>query len=333
MNSHQLRPYLLSQQTTHKIEDFDKIIPHEKIMIHSKEVYLFNHTIDTCNHTFIEDSIVITQQPFDSPIPFHMHEFIEIIYVFQGKCKVMLHDHFVALTEGELVLIDKETPHAVEKTTQEDIVLNITLKKDYLSPGFLSRLSSQSIISSFLVNSLMENRQNNRFLVFNSGKNRKIVEVINNIVCEYFDKRIYFDEIINSYLIILFSELIREDEIKQKYITNNDTKNYTLIDFLQYIENHYRNCTLTQMANHFNFHPNYLSNLLKKGTGKSFKDLLQLQKMSKAAMILVNSDLPIPDIVEEVGYSSVTFFYKKFKEIFNITPSDYRKENKKISIK
>ena len=77
----------------------------------------------------------------------------------------------------------------------------------------------------------------------------------------------------------------------------------------------------------FNFHPNYLSNLLKKGTGKSFKDLLQLQKINKAAMILMKYDLPIPKVVEEVGYSSVTFFYKKFKEIFHMTPYEIRKNN------
>ncbi|UHA58544.1 AraC family transcriptional regulator [Metabacillus litoralis] len=172
----------------------------------------------------------------------------------------------------------------------------------------------------------MESRESNRYLLFNSGK-RKIIEVVNNIVWEYFHKRIYSDEIINSYLVILFSELIREDEISQRHTHIPNSNNYTLIDFLQYIEENYQDCTLTSMAKHFNFHPNYLSNLLKKGTGKSFKDLLQLQKISKAGLMLVNSNLPIPEIADQVGYSSVTFFYKKFKQIFDMTPSDYRKQH------
>ncbi|MCB7069252.1 helix-turn-helix transcriptional regulator [Caldibacillus sp. 210928-DFI.2.22] len=173
----------------------------------------------------------------------------------------------------------------------------------------------------------MDKRKSNRYLLFNTGHNRKIADIVNQIMCEYFDKGLYADEIINSYLIILFSELIRNNEIVAKYTIQSEQNNASLIAFLQYIEENYKDCTLTSMAEQFNFHPNYLSNLLKKGTGKSFKDLLQLQKINKAAMILMNSDLPIPEVVEEVGYSSVTFFYKKFKEIFHMTPYEFRKKN------
>ena len=323
----ELTEYLMDRQFTKRREEIEELIPAKTILIDGKEVYLYNYTIDAMKNTFIEDSIVITQQPFSSEIPVHVHEFIELTYVFKGKCNTVINNKIIPLTEGTLVMIDKNTPHTVEATSKDDIVLSITLKKDYLSPSFLSRLSSSSIISIFLVDLLMESRESNRYLLFNSGKKEKIIEVVNNIVWEYFHKRIYSDEIINSYLVILFSELIREDEISQRHTHIPNSNNYTLIDFLQYIEENYQDCTLTSMAKHFNFHPNYLSNLLKKGTGKSFKDLLQLQKISKAGLMLVNSNLPIPEIADEVGYSSVTFFYKKFKQIFDMTPSDYRKQH------
>lgn len=323
----ELTEFLMDRQFTKRREEIEELIPAKTILIDGKEVYLYNYTIDAMKNTFIEDSIVITQQPFSSEIPVHVHEFIELTYVFKGKCNTVINNKIIPLTEGTLVMIDKNTPHTVEATSKDDIVLSITLKKDYLSPSFLSRLSSSSIISIFLVDLLMESRESNRYLLFNSGKKEKIIEVVNNIVWEYFHKRIYSDEIINSYLVILFSELIREDEISQRHTHIPNSNNYTLIDFLQYIEENYQDCTLTSMAKHFNFHPNYLSNLLKKGTGKSFKDLLQLQKISKAGLMLVNSNLPIPEIADQVGYSSVTFFYKKFKQIFDMTPSDYRKQH------
>ncbi|NYE06546.1 YesN/AraC family two-component response regulator [Bacillus niacini] len=81
------------------------------------------------------------------------------------------------------------------------------------------------------------------------------------------------------------------------------------------------------MGQTFGFNPNYLSTLLKKGTGKSFKELLQIQRLNQAALFLSNSDLPIPEIAEEVGYSSVTFFYKKFRELYHDTPYSYREKN------
>ncbi|MBU7592872.1 AraC family transcriptional regulator [Metabacillus halosaccharovorans] len=330
MDAMELTEFLMARQFIKKREEIEALIPAKTVLIDDEEVFLYNYTINAIENTVIEDSIVITQQPYHSEIPVHLHEFIELTYVFKGTCNVVINKNVIPLSEGTLVMIDKYTPHTVEETGKDDIILSITLKKDYLSPSFLSRLSSQSIISIFLVDLLMESRESNRYLLFNHGKNKKIIEVLNNIVWEYFHKRIYSDEIINSYLVILFSELIREDEISQRHTHVPNSNNYTLIDYLQYIEDHYQDCSLTSMAKHFNFHPNYLSNLLKKGTGKSFKDLLQLQKISKAGMMLINSNIPIPEIADEVGYSSVTFFYKKFKQLFNMTPSDYRKQHSRL---
>jgi AraC-like DNA-binding protein len=83
------------------------------------------------------------------------------------------------------------------------------------------------------------------------------------------------------------------------------------------------------LADKFKYHPNYISAVLKKATGKSFVDLLQIQRLNKAALYLANSDSPIPEIAEEVGYSSVSFFYKKFNEIFLQTPKEYRENANK----
>jgi YesN/AraC family two-component response regulator len=151
--------------------------------------------------------------------------------------------------------------------------------------------------------------------------------MMEQIMCEYYDKDIFTSEMIDAYLFILFTELIRhsnnsnntkKDEIKQK--------DAIVLEFLKYIDDHFKDCSLTEMADHYKYHPNYISAVLKKATGKSFKDLLQIQRLNKAALYLSNSDLPIPDIAEEVGYSSVSFFYKKFNEVYMQTPKDYREK-------
>jgi YesN/AraC family two-component response regulator len=77
-------------------------------------------------------------------------------------------------------------------------------------------------------------------------------------------------------------------------------------------------------ASTFNFHPNYLGMFLKKKTGKSFKELILIQRMSQAAIFLVNSSAPIYEIASEVGYENLGFFYKKFKAFFGVTPQEFR---------
>lgn len=294
--------------------------------IDGEQVYLFNKGFDITDLP-IEENVSISQQPHDTDIPLHLHDYIEMMFVYRGTCAVNVKGKRVDLKKGELILINKETPHSVGATTQQDIVINMILKQDYLSPSFLSRFSQKSIISEFMIESLLSNRRQNHFLIFRPGEHTNVIEIMENIMCEFFERDFCSGEIIDSYLIVLFSTLIRykNNLTSQEPLNQND--NTSLLDFLSYIEANYKNCSLVKMGQSFGFNPSYLSTLLKKGTGKSFKELLQIQRLNQAALFLSNSDLPIPEIAEEVGYSSVTFFYKKFKELYQDTPYNYREKN------
>jgi AraC family transcriptional regulator, melibiose operon regulatory protein len=301
------------------------------VTVDGEAVYLFNRTFDI-NDSPIEENISISQQPYHSEIPLHMHNYIEMMFVYRGTCTVSVKGRSVVLNQGELILINKDTPHSVDAITTADIVMNMILKQDYLTPAFLSRLSKKSIISQFMIESLLSNRKQNQFLIFRPDEHNKVTEIIENIMCEFFDRDFCSDEIIDSYLVVLFSTLIRYNNTQIQHTAVTTNSHESLIDFLKYIEDHYRDCNLVTMGYSFGFHPNYLSAVLKKGTGKSFKELLQLQKLNQAALLLSQSDLSIPEVAEEVGYSSVTFFYKKFKELYHDTPHIYRERMKQKNL-
>lgn len=297
------------------------------VEVNGKSVYLFNKGFDITN-TPIEENVSISQQPYDSEIPLHMHDYIELMYVYRGTCTVTVYEHTIRLSKGDLIFLNKETPHKVDAITKQDIVINIILKQDYLSPGFLSRMSKKSIISQFMIESLVSHRKENHFLLFQSREQTKVREILENIMCEFFNRDFCSNEIIDSYFIVLFSSLIRHNHLQRIHEVKSDDKHVPILDFLTYIENHFRDCSLVEMGKTFGFNPSYLSTLLKKGTGKSFKELLQLQRLNQAAMLLSDSSLPIPAIADQVGYSSVTFFYKKFKELFHETPYSYKEKHK-----
>jgi AraC family transcriptional regulator, melibiose operon regulatory protein len=291
------------------------------------QVFLFNKGFDITDSP-IDENISISQQPYDSVIPLHMHDYIEIMYVYRGTCEVTIKGKKINLNKGNLILLNKEIPHSVAAITKQDIVINMILKQDYLSPSFLRRLTQKSIISQFMIESIVSHRNQNRFLIFRPEERTKVMEIMENIMCEFFDRDFCSDEIIDSYLIVLFSTLIRNNNNVTRYESVNNHNIVPLLDFLKYIEDNYRDCSLVKMGQTFGFNPNYLSTLLKKGTGKSFKELLQIQRLNQAALYLSNSELAIPEIAQEVGYSSLTFFYKKFKELFNETPHRYKEKHK-----
>lgn len=299
------------------------------VYVDNKPVFLFSKSFDI-NDSPIDESISVSQQPYQTDIPLHMHNYIEMMYVYRGECTVTIGGMDRLLRTGDIIIIDKDTPHAVRQTGIQDIVINIIMKQDFLSPAFLGRLTKQSIISQFMIESLINNRRHNHFLIFSSGGMDKIEETMENIMCEFFDRDLLSTGLIDSFLIVLFSLLIRYNKPKETvYASHQDRQHFSLVDILKYIEEHYEDCNLIDMGALFGFHPNYLSALLKKGTGKSFKQLLQIQRISQAALFLSNSTLSIPEIAERVGYSSLTFFYKKFKELFHATPHEYREMNRR----
>ncbi|MFF1066429.1 helix-turn-helix domain-containing protein, partial [Clostridioides difficile] len=55
-----------------------------------------------------------------------------------------------------------------------------------------------------------------------------------------------------------------------------------------------------------------------------FKDIIHEQRLKKATTLLKSTDMSIEDISIEVGYNNQTFFYKKFKETYSLTPKKYR---------
>lgn len=91
------------------------------------------------------------------------------------------------------------------------------------------------------------------------------------------------------------------------------------------MESNYQTVTLNSVAELFGFHPNYLSAYIKKHTGKSFKELIITQRMLQAGFYLRNTNTPISEIAQEVGYQNQGFFYKKFQEYYQMSPVEYRK--------
>ena len=150
--------------------------------------------------------------------------------------------------------------------------------------------------------------------------------LIKELLCEYFDKSLYADEIIDCYMILIFTELLRVFQYDANKSHENPNGNANIIDILQYLEKNYMTCTLVSTAARFNFHPNYLSSLIKKNTNRSFKELIQAQKLARSSILLTNSDIPIYEIANEIGYQNLNFFYKKFEEYFGLTPNEYRQK-------
>lgn len=294
---------------------------HPKVVkIKGKEVYLFSKDEE------VGQNIVINKQPRFTYIPEHVHTYIELIYVYSGQCNQIVNGKTLELYQGDILIIDQNVEHKPLETGENDIAINILIERKYFDPSLINRLDGGGIIVEFLLRALSEVSQRRNYILFsNLEEQSQILDVIDNLMCEYFQKKFNSEEILRSYIVILFCILVRDQTFETNMvIRSNNGEVVSIIEILKYIEDNFNFCTLESMGKHFGFNPNYLSRLLKKRTGKSFKEIILKYKIKHAIILLSDTKLAINEIANIVGFSNVSFFYKKFNEIHGVTPLEYR---------
>ncbi|MCM8710705.1 AraC family transcriptional regulator [Clostridium sp. SYSU_GA19001] len=257
----------------------------------------------------------------------HSHNYIEIIFVYSGKCNQIINGNKVILQEGDICFLDTNVKHSIEIADENDIIINCILDTSYFDTAFLCRLSENDILSSFFIRSIYQSKEFNEYIIFPYDKSSNVKQIMTNILCEYYDKNLCSNEVINCYLIVLFAELMRSYKNRineQNYLTLKNTK---ISDIIMYLETNYKTATLESTAKHFYFNPSYLSTIIKKFTGQTFLEIIQEIKIKKAYFLLKNSNMSIAEIADKIGYSNMSFFYQIFKKKYDVTPAKFRKNS------
>jgi len=87
--------------------------------------------------------------------------------------------------------------------------------------------------------------------------------------------------------------------------------------------------SLKNLALQLGFSPSYLSVLIKKELGLPFQDYLIQERMKKAKLLLLTTDLKIYEIAEQVGFEDMNYFSQRFKQVVGLTPRQFKKGEEK----
>ena len=82
--------------------------------------------------------------------------------------------------------------------------------------------------------------------------------------------------------------------------------------------------SLKTLAQKYNVNSSYLGQIFNKEVGVSFSEYLNKIKNTKAKELILNTNMKINDIAKSVGYIDTSYFYRKFKKYFGVSPSTIR---------
>ena len=83
--------------------------------------------------------------------------------------------------------------------------------------------------------------------------------------------------------------------------------------------------TLSELASHFGYTPNYLSTLILQETGCRAKYFIDRERVAAAQRFLRYSNLKINEIADMMEFNDINYFRKFYKRITGKSPSEFRK--------
>jgi len=279
------------------------------------------------NKKLMNESEVISIHKHDRFIKFdkHKHDYLEMMFVYSGKIKQEIEGEKVVIEKGEILLLDMNVEHSIEVAGVSDIAINVLIKKEFFDWIFMSQIADNDLISNFVVEAIYGKNEFKQYIHFKTSKNEKVCNFMLQILMEYYDKKNGMETAIRAYIMLLFNELLRDYKkyLSIDMVTKIDSTIST--EILNYINSNYKDITLKNMADHFSYNPDYIGKLVKKIIGKTLTELVKEKKIKQAEYLLHNTKMSVIDVITEVGYSNVSYFYRQFKEQVGVTPDEYRK--------
>lgn len=241
-----------------------------------------------------------------------------IHYVSKGYGTFKVNDRIYNLKEGDIFIL--------LKGMEVEYMASMDNPWEYYWVGFSGSKTSEYLNRTSIIDSY----------VANCKEDSKIPDIILNMceISKNYNPSNSDDILLLNELYSLLYTFIREfpkpfeykDKEIHKYIQN-------AINFIN--SNYMNNITVNEIAEHVNLSRSYLYKMFIKNLKISPQKYLINLRMYKATLLLKNTNLPIGEVANNVGYSDSLLFSKTFSRYFSMSPLNYRnnKVNKAENIK
>jgi AraC-like DNA-binding protein len=175
----------------------------------------------------------------------------------------------------------------------------------------------------------------NEALHLSPKEEQQIESIVKSIDIEYQNNQDEFSkDIIISQLSTLFKYANRFYE--RQFLNRKELSNDLLEQFNQQLSAYFDSGqmeekgipSIEQIADKLSVSQRYLSDTLKKETGKTSTEHLQLYLIDEAKNILLNPNKTISEVAYELGFEYPPYFSRLFKKKEGISPTEYREKYK-----
>ena len=127
----------------------------------------------------------------------------------------------------------------------------------------------------------------------------------------------------------LFMDYLTRSSASRRMMQSGKIRDFYIREAISFVEQNFQNnITVEDIAGFCNLNRSYFGKIFRDAMGKSPQEFLISYRMTKAAELLKLTDLTIGDISNAVGYPSQLHFSRAFKNVYQVSPRQWRTEHK-----
>ncbi|MBK5200160.1 MAG: AraC family transcriptional regulator [Spirochaetaceae bacterium] len=259
-------------------------------------------------------------------VPWHWHGEIEIIVITKGKLKIKSGTNTFIINKGDGIFINSEVLHSVySKEGESGELFSIVFH-----PRLVGGNSDSIYFSKYLAPIIKDQSLNNILLNASIDWQKEIIDYVIDAhkLCSLENNGYEFkvrDDISNIILTIFNNKSSKKTITSQKAIRDSKRSK----NMLNYICNHYvENISVEQIASSSNISESEALRCFKNTIGTTPMQYVINYRLQKASELLIYSSLKIIEISLDCGFGEASYFSKRFKEKYKVTPENFRENYK-----
>lgn len=303
-----------------------------------KRLSFYNIAPGYGSHTYMPDG--------DTAV--HQHDYFELFYIFDGEVYQNIEGSSLRYKKGDACFMNKNIRH-FEYCSSKFSGVFLNIKPKYLAEIFAADLlypadnyaavygkphTVQGPIREFILSNLRGEEQFKRsYLHLSAALSQKLDNegkstadnLLDEMAKEMLLQKSGASLIVKGLLARFISVL--EDPLEY-HLTHmkldNTNEDFIYARILNYISEKKGNITRTELASALNYHDEYLNRIVKAKTGESLIKIAKGYRIAEAKRLLTETNDSISSIVQALGYTSRSHFYRSFEAETGMLPSKYR---------
>lgn len=254
-----------------------------------KEIFGYYYQVRNTNYSF----------------PGEKHNFWELTFIDNGKLDTTVDGEAYELQEMDLILYAPNQFHTQFNSSAQ-------------SCSYLTILFDMELPDDFLVTNRVYHAH------------RDIHRALNDFIKVSTNDMLYDNELMLCYLKELIIRVLQYDFLSSSPVASSPMQqkfeNELLNEIILYINDHiYEQLTIEEICHRFSISRSSLQTLFKHNLNIAPKQYISNLKLAKSKLLIKESVHTISEISNMLGFTSIHYFSRRFKQEFGITPSDYAK--------